>query len=106
MAADTNGSFSRIVGRCRKGVFSLLSSLEGVASLVKAEGIFGIGKVLFGFPSVFSRGVTFPFYKKSVSSSLSPVGKNCLDFVLVLAFDKVRRWLREVLAVNSICLVG
>ena len=57
-------------------------------------------------PGVFFGRVSFPLDQEGMGGQRSVMANDLLDFIFFFSIDKVRRWCREVPAVDFIFMIG
>ena len=78
----------------------------GMKPFVQGEGGLGMFQVPLGDPGVFFGRVSLPLDQEGAGGWRSTVADNLFDFVFFFSLDKVRRWHREVLAVDLVFTIG
>ena len=73
-----------------------------VQVLIRHQGGLGMFQVPFRDPGVFFGRVSFPSDQEGMGGRRSAVADNLFDFVFFFSIDKVRRWRREILAVDLV----
>ena len=74
----------------------------GVKPFIRGEGGLCVFQVPFRDPGIFFSGVSLPSDQEGTGSRSSAVAYDLFYFVFLFAIDKVRRWHREVLAVDLV----
>ena len=83
----------------------LVFSVESVLSFISFQDGSGMSQISFRFPGVVTCGVTLPFDKVYVSSSLSFVRNYRFQFVLVFSLNKVRWKVRVIGSVDVVFVI-
>ena len=78
----------------------------GVKLFIQGEGGLGMFQVPLRDPGVFFGRISFPSDQEGSGGRRSTVADNLFDFVFFFPIDKVRRWHREVLAVDLVFSIG
>ena len=78
----------------------------GVELFVRGEGRLDIFQIPFRDPGVFFGRVSFPSDQEGAGGRRSAVADNLFDLVFFFSIDKVRRWRREVPAVDLVFTIG
>ena len=71
-------------------------SEEVVSELIFSQDFLSVFKAVCRFSCVVANGVFFPFDEIPVSLTPFLVVHDCFYLVFFFAFDKVRRWFREI----------
>ena len=74
----------------------------GMQVFISGQGGLGMFQVPFWDPRVFFGRVSFPSDQEGAGMRRSAVANDLLDFVFFFSIDKVRRWCREVPAMDFI----
>ena len=77
-----------------------------VKLFVRSDGRLGVFQIPFRDPRVFFGGVSFPSDQERTSRRSSAVANDLVNFVFFFPIDKVRRWRREVLAMDLVFAIG
>ena len=78
----------------------------GMELFIRGEGGLSVFQVLLRDPGVLFGRVSLPSDQEGAGRGRSAVADNLFNFVFFFSFDKVRRWCREVLAVDLIFAIG
>ena len=73
---------------------------------IQSEGGLGMFQVPLRDPGVFFSRVSFPSDQEGVGGRRSAVADNLFNFIFFFSIDKVRRWCREVLAMDLVFTIG
>ena len=63
-------------------------------------------QVPFWFPGVIFCGESLPLDQEGTVGRSSAVAQNLFNFIFLFAFDKVRRWFREIQSMDGIFAIG
>ena len=74
----------------------------GMKLLIQGESRLGIFQVPFRDPRIFLSRVSLPLDQEGAGGRRSAVADNLFNFIFFFSFDKVRRWHREVLAMDLV----
>ena len=74
----------------------------GVKLFIRSKGGLCMFQVPLGNPRIFFGGVSFPSDQEGTGGRGSAVADDLFNFVFFFAVDKVRRWRREVFAVDLV----
>ena len=74
----------------------------GMKLFIQGEGGLGMFRGPFRDPGVFFGRVSPPSDQEGAGGRRSTVVDNIFNFVFFFSFDKVRRWCREVLAMDLV----
>ena len=77
----------------------------GVKLLIRGESGLGIFQVLFRDPRIFFGRIPFPSDQEGTGRWGSTVAYDLFNFIFFFPVDKVRRWCREVLAVDLVFMI-
>ena len=74
----------------------------GVKIFIRSEGGLGMFQIPLRDPGIFLSRVSLPSDQEGMGRRSSVVAYDLFNFVFFFSIDKVRRWCREVLAVDFI----
>ena len=77
----------------------------GVKLLIQGESGLGIFQIPFRDPRIFFGRVSLPSDQEGTRRRSSAVAYDLFNFIFFFPIDKVRRWRREVLAVDLVFAV-
>ena len=77
----------------------------GMKLLIQGESRLGIFQVPFRDPRIFLSRVSLPLDQEGARRQSSVVAYDLFNFIFFFPVDKVRRWRREVLAVDLVFVI-
>ena len=78
----------------------------GMKLFIRGEGGLGMFQVPLRDPGIFFSRVSLPSDQEGAGGWRSTVADNLFNLVFFFSIDKVRRWRREVLAVDLVFAIG